>query len=161
MLDIGWPELMLIAVVALIVIGPRDLPAAIRTVTTIIRKVRGMAAEFQGGLEEIARDSGIDDVKKSVEDVISYDAEAALKNIAEIEGEEFNLDSDENEGSNNSILDPGIQSQLLENDPELISKNEDSSNNKQLSESDFNKDEIDSDVKDSLPNASSSLPSKS
>jgi sec-independent protein translocase protein TatB len=161
MLDIGWPELMLIAVVALIVIGPRDLPAAIRTVTTIIRKVRGMAAEFQGGLEEIARDSGIDDVKKSVEDVISYDAEAALKNIAEIEGEEFNLDSDENEGSNNSILDPGIQSQLLENDPELISKNEDSSNNEQLSESDFNKDEIDSDVKDSLPNASSSLPSKS
>jgi len=161
MLDIGWPELMLIAVVALIVIGPRDLPAAIRTVTTIIRKVRGMAAEFQGGLEEIARDSGIDDVKKSVEDVISYDAEAALKNIAEIEGEEFNLDSDENEGSNNSILDPGIQSQLLENDPELISENEDSSNNEQLSESDFNKDEIDSEVKNSLPNASSSLPSKS
>ena len=161
MLDIGWPELMLIAVVALIVIGPRDLPAAIRTVTTIIRKVRGMAAEFQGGLEEIARDSGIDDVKQSVEDVISYDAEAALKNIAEIEGEEFNLDSDENEGSNNSILDPGIQSQLLENDPELISKNEDSLNNEQLSESYFNKDEIDSEVKDSLPNASSSLPSKS
>ena len=93
MLDIGWPELMLIAVVALIVIGPKDLPAAIRTVTTIIRKVRGMAAEFQGGLEEIARDSGIDDVKQSVEDVISYDAEAALKNIAEIEGDEFNLDS--------------------------------------------------------------------
>ena len=83
MLDIGWPELMLIAVVALIVIGPKDLPAAIRTVTTIIRKVRGMAAEFQGGLEEIARDSGIDDVKQSVEDVISYDAEAALKNIAD------------------------------------------------------------------------------
>ena len=38
-----------------------------------------MAAEFQGGLEEIVRDSGIDDVKQSVEDVISYDAEAALK----------------------------------------------------------------------------------
>ena len=161
MLDIGWPELMLITVVALIVIGPRDLPAAIRTVTTIIRKVRGMAAEFQGGLEEIARESGIDDVKKSVEDVISYDAEAALKNIAEIEGEEFNLDSDENEGSNNSILDPEIQSHLLENDPELTSKNEDSSNNEQLLESDFNQDENDSDVKDSLPNTSSSLPSKS
>ena len=46
MFDIGWPELLLIMVVALVVIGPKDLPAAIRTVTTILRKVRGMAAEF-------------------------------------------------------------------------------------------------------------------
>ena len=149
MLDIGWPELMLIAVVALIVIGPKDLPAAIRTVTTIIRKVRGMAAEFQGGLEEIARDSGIDDVKQSVEDVISYDAEAALKNIAEIEGDEFKLDSEENQESNNSILDPEIQSQLLENDPELTRVSEDNPNNN------------DADLESLLPNVSSPSTSKS
>ena len=161
MLDIGWPELMLIAVVALIVIGPKDLPAAIRTVTTIIRKVRGMAAEFQGGLEEIARDSGIDDVKQSVEDVISYDAEAALKNIAEIEGDEFNLDSDENQESNNSILDPEIQSQLLENDPELTRASEDNPNNKLHSDYDSNEDTNDADLENLLPNVSSPSTSKS
>jgi sec-independent protein translocase protein TatB len=160
MLDIGWPELMLIAVVALIVIGPKDLPAAIRTVTNIIRKVRGMAAEFQGGLEEIVRDSGIDDVKQSVEDVISYDAEAALKNIAEIEGEEFNLDSDESQESNNSILNPEIQSQLLENDPELIKVNEDTSDNEPLSDSESNQDITESGFKNLSPNASSSSTSK-
>lgn len=160
MLDIGWPELMLIAVVALIVIGPKDLPAAIRTVTNIIRKVRGMAAEFQGGLEEIVRDSGIDDVKQSVEDVISYDAEAALKNIAEIEGEEFNLDSDESQESNNSILNPEIQSQLLENDPELIKVNEDTSDSEPLSDSESNQDITESGFKNLSPNASSSSTSK-
>ena len=160
MLDIGWPELMLIAVVALIVIGPKDLPAAIRTVTNIIRKVRGMAAEFQGGLEEIVRDSGIDDVKQSVEDVISYDAEAALKNIAEIEGEEFNLDSDESQESNNSILNPEIQSQLLENDPELIKVNEDTSDNEPLSDSESNQDITELGVKNLSPNASSPSTSK-
>ena len=160
MLDIGWPELMLIAVVALIVIGPKDLPAAIRTVTNIIRKVRGMAAEFQGGLEEIVRDSGIDDVKQSVEDVISYDAEAALKNIAEIEGEEFNLDSDESQESNNSILNPEIQSQLLENDPELIKINEDTSDNEPLTDSESNQDITESGVKNLSPNASSPSTSK-
>ena len=58
MFDIGWPELMLIMVIALVVIGPKDLPAAIRTVTTILRKVRGMASDFQSGLEEIGRHSG-------------------------------------------------------------------------------------------------------
>ena len=160
MLDIGWPELMLIAVVALIVIGPKDLPAAIRTVTNIIRKVRGMAAEFQGGLEEIVRDSGIDDVKQSVEDVISYDAEAALKNIAEIEGEEFNLDSDESQESNNSILNPEIQSQLLENDPELIKVNEDTSDSEPLSDSESNQDITELGVKNLSPNASSPSTSK-
>ena len=60
MFDIGWPELMLIMVVALVVIGPKDLPAAIRTVTTILRKVRGMAADFQSGLDDIAREAGVE-----------------------------------------------------------------------------------------------------
>ena len=119
-----------------------------------------MAAEFQGGLEEIVRDSGIDDVKQSVEDVISYDAEAALKNIAEIEGEEFNLDSDESQESNNSILNPEIQSQLLENDPELIKVNEDTSDNEPLSDSESNQDITESGFKNLSPNASSSSTSK-
>jgi sec-independent protein translocase protein TatB len=123
MFDIGWPELMLIMVVALVVIGPKDLPAAIRTVTTILRKMRGMAAEFRGGLEDIAREAGVDEVKRSIDDAITYDAKAALENIAQMDGGEFDLDLDEleeqgNRTSDNSILDPAIQSQMFNDDPD-------------------------------------------
>ncbi|NKB49138.1 MAG: twin-arginine translocase subunit TatB [Alphaproteobacteria bacterium] len=122
MLDIGWPELMLIMVVALVVIGPKDLPAAIRTVTTILRKVRGMAADFQSGLDDIAREAGVDDIKDSIDDVVSYDPKAALDNLAEIDGGEFDDELDEygNPISGNSILDPTVQSQMLENDPDAV-----------------------------------------
>jgi sec-independent protein translocase protein TatB len=123
MLDIGWPELMLIMVVALVVIGPKDLPAAIRTVTTILRKVRGMANEFQSGLADIAREAGVDDIKNSIDDVVSYDPKAALENLAEIDGGEFDLDDHDEFGnptSGNSILDPVVQSQMLENDPDAV-----------------------------------------
>ncbi|MCZ6845407.1 MAG: Sec-independent protein translocase protein TatB, partial [Alphaproteobacteria bacterium] len=96
MFDIGWPELMLIMVVALVVIGPKDLPAAIRTVTTILRKVRGMAAEFQSGLQDIAREAGVDDIKNSIDDIVTYDPKDALDNIAEIDDGEFSFDDDGN-----------------------------------------------------------------
>ena len=118
MFDIGWPELMLIMVVALVVIGPKDLPAAIRTVTTILRKVRGMAAEFQNGLADIAREAGVDDIKNNIEDIVSYDPKDALDNIAEIDGGEFSFDDDGNPTSGNSILDPEIQSRMFDDDPD-------------------------------------------
>jgi sec-independent protein translocase protein TatB len=123
MLDIGWPELMVIMVVALVVIGPKDLPAAIRTVTTILRKVRGMANEFQSGLADIAREAGVDDIKNSIDDVVSYDPKAALDNLAGIDDGEFDLDDHDEFGnpiSDNSILDPVVQSQMLENDPDAV-----------------------------------------
>ena len=118
MFDIGWPELMLIMVVALVVIGPKDLPAAIRTVTTILRKVRGMAADFQSGLEDIAREAGVDEVKRGIDDMVTYDPKEALDHLAEIDGGEFTLDDDGNPTSGNSILDPAIQSQMLDDDPD-------------------------------------------
>ncbi|MCZ6592137.1 MAG: Sec-independent protein translocase protein TatB [Alphaproteobacteria bacterium] len=118
MFDIGWPELMLIMVVALVVIGPKDLPAAIRTVTTILRKVRGMAAEFQSGLQDIAREAGVDDIKNSIDDIVTYDPKDALDNIAEIDDGEFSFDDDGNPTSDNSILDPEIQSRMFNDDPD-------------------------------------------
>ncbi len=118
MFDIGWPELMLVMVVALVVIGPKDLPAAIRTVTTILRKIRGMASEFQSGLGDIARQAGVDDIKRSLDDVISYDPKAALDSIAELDEGEFALDADGGPASGNSILDPEIASQMFDDDPD-------------------------------------------
>ncbi len=66
MLDIGWPELFLIAVVTIVVVGPRELPRVVRTVSGVIRKVRGMAAEFQSTLDDMAREADLDDIKKEI-----------------------------------------------------------------------------------------------
>ena len=87
MFDLGWSELLLIAAVALIVIGPKDLPQAIRTVTQVIRKLRGMARDFQSGLDDLAREAGVDDIKRDLTEFKQdYDPAAALENIAKSEG---------------------------------------------------------------------------
>ena len=67
MFDIGWQELFLIAVVALIVIGPKDLPRVMRTVMRGVRKAREMARDLQGGMDELAREADLDDLKKELE----------------------------------------------------------------------------------------------
>lgn len=66
MFDIGWDEMALIAVVSLIVIGPKDLPVVLRQVGRWTRKAREMAADFQHGMDEMVRDSELDDIKKQV-----------------------------------------------------------------------------------------------
>ena len=120
MFDIGWPELMLIMVVALVVIGPKDLPATIRTVTGLMRKVRGMASDFQSGLDEFAREAGVDEVKSSIEDAVSYDPKEALDSLAEMDDGMFPLDDDGSPSSGNSILDPAVQSQIFDDDPDAV-----------------------------------------
>ncbi|WP_051929171.1 Sec-independent protein translocase protein TatB [Thermopetrobacter sp. TC1] len=69
---IGATELMLIAVVALIVVGPKDLPRLMRTVGHMVNKVRSLAREFQGHLDEAMRETGLDEVKESVGKVKEY-----------------------------------------------------------------------------------------
>jgi len=71
MLDVGWSELVIIGVVALVVVGPKELPSLLRTVGQWAGKARRMAAEFQGQLNEAIREAELDDVKKSVDDLRS------------------------------------------------------------------------------------------
>ena len=66
MFDIGLPEMMVIGVLALIVVGPKDLPKTIKLVTTWIRKARMMARDFQSGVDEMVRESELGDVKKQL-----------------------------------------------------------------------------------------------
>jgi sec-independent protein translocase protein TatB len=68
MFDIGWSELLVIAVVAIIVVGPKELPRLMRTFGHYVRKLRRMAVEFQHQFEEAVRDSEIDEVRKAMQD---------------------------------------------------------------------------------------------
>lgn len=61
MLDIGWSELLLIGIVALIVVGPKELPGLFRTVGRYTGKARAMAREFQRSMEQAADDSGLNE----------------------------------------------------------------------------------------------------
>ncbi|WP_375460757.1 Sec-independent protein translocase protein TatB [uncultured Enterovirga sp.] len=67
MFDMSWGEIMVIGGVALIVIGPKDLPKALRTVGQMTTKVRRMAGEFQSQFSEAMREAELDDVRKEVE----------------------------------------------------------------------------------------------
>jgi sec-independent protein translocase protein TatB len=69
MFDIGWSELVVIAVVALIAIGPKELPGVLRMVGQWMGKARKMAAEFQGQFQEAMREAEMADIKKSFDEV--------------------------------------------------------------------------------------------
>ncbi len=93
MFDISWTEFLLIGVVALIVIGPKELPAVLRTLGQWTRKVRSMAADFQNQFQEAMREAEMADLKKDIDDIahgikrfdplkdVRADIEAAGKDI--------------------------------------------------------------------------------
>ena len=73
---VGYSEMFLIAVVAIIVIGPKDLPRVLRAFGKTIAKMRGMAREFQGHLDGAMKEAGLEDMKKEIQ---------GLKNIGTID----------------------------------------------------------------------------
>jgi sec-independent protein translocase protein TatB len=64
MFDIGWSEMLVIALLTLIVIGPKELPRVMRTVGQWVRKAQSLAREFQRGIDEMAREADLEDAKK-------------------------------------------------------------------------------------------------
>ncbi|WP_052340969.1 Sec-independent protein translocase protein TatB [Salinarimonas rosea] len=67
MFDLSWGEMLLVGAVALIVIGPKDLPRTLRAVGQVVGKVRRMASEFQGQFNQAIREAELDQVRKEVE----------------------------------------------------------------------------------------------
>jgi sec-independent protein translocase protein TatB len=85
--DIGWSEMALILLVALIVIGPRDLPRVARTMGKWVAKGRAMAREFQGALEDMAREAELDKVKSEIEKAGRTDLGKTIENTIDPTGE--------------------------------------------------------------------------
>ena len=86
MFGFSWGEIGLIMAVALIAIGPKDLPVAIRTVTGLIKKARGMASEFQGHIDEMMRDANLSDAKEEINKLRRFDFRTAAENTIDPDG---------------------------------------------------------------------------
>ncbi len=66
MFDLGWSELLLVAVLAIVFIGPKDLPRVMRTLGQYVGKMRAMAREFQTSFEDLARETELEELRKQV-----------------------------------------------------------------------------------------------
>lgn len=71
MFDLGWSELLVVGVVALIVVGPKDLPVMFRNVGRFVGKARGMAREFSRAMEAAADDAGVKDIDKTLKAAVN------------------------------------------------------------------------------------------
>jgi len=117
MLDIGWVELSIIAMITIIVVGPKEIPRVLRTVTQVVRKVRSMASEFQSGIDDLAREAELDDLKKDIEKTASKDLAGDLENTIDPTGEvtesvreiEASLKEDPRESSETKDIAEAIQ----------------------------------------------------
>lgn len=86
MFDFAWSEFALIAVVALIAIGPKDMPVAIRAVTTWIKKARRMAAEFQTHVDDMMREADLHEVRASINEIRNFDIKGELERTIDADG---------------------------------------------------------------------------
>jgi sec-independent protein translocase protein TatB len=88
MLDIGWTEMLVIGVAALILLGPKELPNALRIGAQWMRQARRLAREFQGGIDEIVREAELDEARRTLQSVtrggIAREIEKAVDPTGEV-----------------------------------------------------------------------------
>lgn len=80
MFDIGWQELFIVSILALIVVGPKDLPRALRNVMGIVRKARMMARDFQDSIDDVVRETDLEDMKNQIENLSDGDFNEQIQN---------------------------------------------------------------------------------
>jgi sec-independent protein translocase protein TatB len=87
MFDLGWDEMAVIAVVALVVLGPKELPNALRTVSGLMKQARKLANEFQSGVHQIIREAELEDAKNAIADIKNKDIAGAIEKHLDSDGE--------------------------------------------------------------------------
>jgi sec-independent protein translocase protein TatB len=85
--DIGWQELFLIALVTIIVVGPKEIPRVLRTVSLWAQKIRGMARDFQSGIDDLAREADLDDFRKELTEAKDFDIGRNVEDMIDPTGE--------------------------------------------------------------------------
>ena len=87
MFDIAWSEMLVLMVVAIVVIGPKDLPKVMRTMGGWIRKARALASEFRVGMDDLAREADLEDIRKNAVAASKFDPNQTLKKALDPTGE--------------------------------------------------------------------------
>jgi sec-independent protein translocase protein TatB len=86
MFDFAWSEMAVIAAVALVLIGPKDMPVAIRSITGMIKKARRMAGEFQTHVDEMLREANLDEVKSTLNEIRNFDLKSEMERHVDPDG---------------------------------------------------------------------------
>ena len=84
MLDLGWPELFIIMLVALLIVGPKELPGLVRTAASWLRKTKQSINNFQNSIEEIAREVELENVKKDAEELLINEVSSLPNDVGEL-----------------------------------------------------------------------------
>ncbi|MDF2367295.1 Sec-independent protein translocase protein TatB [Sneathiella sp.] len=94
MFDIGWTEMVFVLVIAVLVIGPKDLPKAISTIGKYVRKARSMARDFQSGIDDLARETELDDIKKDIQKGTDFNIKKQIEDAVDPTGSKENMFND-------------------------------------------------------------------
>ena len=86
LLDFGWSELMLIGLVALVVIGPKDLPRALRVAGFWLRKARSLSREFQSSVEQMVREAELDEMRQELNKATQIDLDSEFRHTIDPTG---------------------------------------------------------------------------
>lgn len=88
MFDVGFTELLLIAVVALIFVGPKDLPKVARYIISFVREVKGIAAKVRTQVDEVVEQAGVNEVKAATRTIIDLDGKPQIAyDLGELKGD--------------------------------------------------------------------------
>jgi len=86
MFDFNWSEIALIGVVALVLIGPKDMPVAIKAISDAIRKLRRMAGEFQHHVDDMVKEADLGDLKASINEVRGLNIKGQVRKALDPDG---------------------------------------------------------------------------
>jgi sec-independent protein translocase protein TatB len=83
MFDIGWSEMGIIAIVTLVVMGPKELPNALRTFSHWMKQLRGMAREFQSGVDQLIREADLEDARKKLQEAQTLNINREIEKVVD------------------------------------------------------------------------------
>ena len=116
MLDLGWQEFVMVGLVLILVVGPKDMPRILKAVVKTIGKVRGMAREFQSSMMEVADQDEFKDVKKALNDVRTGQVDA----LAEFEKAKESVNTSYVPGFSSGVQEIKEEAKGLKKDVEAV-----------------------------------------